>query len=89
MDLILKIHDTNAGRLQKAFQTLGCLVRKHGINAQIVAVSEQLEHCRLGISNQLPAIELSGYILGKGFELTEERLEDLCVRVVAATKQVP
>ncbi len=87
MELIFRIHDTNAARLQKAFQTLSRLVRLHDIRAQVVAVSEHLEHCRLGVAQDLPALEISGYIVGRGFELTEQRLEDLCARVAANTKK--
>jgi hypothetical protein len=81
MKLTFKVHDIKDRRLQKACGILGRLVRKHKLDAEVVAVSEYLEHCRLGVEESLPALQLNGYILGKGFELTQERLEDLCSKL--------
>lgn len=87
MDITLRVHDTKGARLQPLTETLKRLFRKSGIDGDVVAVSESLEHCRLGIANRLPALELNGYILNHDGEMTPSFLEDFCSRLAGALKE--
>lgn len=77
MKFVFRILDVDTNRLKDAEATIRRMVRKYGFSADIFQVQEVLEHGRLGIAGELPALEINGVIVSKNNLLNEEILGPL------------
>ncbi|NNL75244.1 MAG: hypothetical protein HKO68_02775 [Desulfobacterales bacterium] len=87
MQIIFRILDFDFHRAQRVEMQLLSSIRAHGIEAHVYQVLEHLEISRTGVTS-LPALELNGIILYQGVPLTEELLDDVCLRLVTAKEKL-
>lgn len=77
MKFVIRILDVDTHGLKHAEACLRRMVRMYGFSADIFQVQEILEHGRLGIAGQLPALEINGVIVCKNNKINEETLRPL------------
>lgn len=77
MKLTFRIHDVETDRLRRSEAAIRRLVREYGFTADVYQVQEILEHGRLGIDGDLPALEINGVIAIKKQSLDEASLRPI------------
>ena len=88
MKLTFRIHDVESDRLRRSEAAIRRLVREYGFTADIFQVQEILEHGRLGIAGDLPALEINGVIAIKGKPLDEATIRPLLGGLFAYSKKI-
>lgn len=86
LPIIFQILDTEARRAQRVEMQLLSSMKTHGIAGRVHLVFEQLEFSRRSLKN-LPALALNGVTLFQGRQLTEDLLNDVCLRLAKAQKK--
>ena len=77
MKLTFRIHGVESDQLKRSEAAIRRLIREYGLDADVYQVQEILEHGRLGIDGDLPALEINGVIAIKKQSLDEAVLRPL------------
>ncbi|MFV0436775.1 MAG: hypothetical protein ACK5PS_05215 [Desulfopila sp.] len=61
--LRIRVFDADMVRLRKACININSVMRSYDIDAQVIPIDEHLEIYRMGLAEQMPAMEVNGHIL--------------------------
>lgn len=79
--IIIRLLDENGKRLTETEQRLEQSLTRHKVIADVQPVACHLEISRQGFAGATPAMQVNGYTVISGMELTDAHIEDCCHRL--------
>ena len=87
MKILMRILDMDGARLSETDGRLHKYLRQYRIPADVELVACHLEMSRQGLMNRTPALQVNGYTVSAGRELSDALLQDCCERLSRWLKQ--